>query len=214
MRLEGKAVVDGNLLTQVEVVPGEELPILLLARLADNNLVVYYNAALSANLRAELAACLPSCQFPDSYLFVTALLQHDIRAEVGVYKTYIFSNHFTEAISDVGRFSKDDPRIQAFGFGIFAEHVFAVERDGRIASACVSVRENDQCGEAWVYTDPVCRQQGLAQRTVRAWAKSLIEAGKTPFYSHELDNVLSARLASRLGLLPIFDQVNISYANI
>jgi len=43
MRLEGQAVVNGNLITQVEIVPGEDLPILLLAHLADNNLVVYYN---------------------------------------------------------------------------------------------------------------------------------------------------------------------------
>ena len=89
----------------------------------------------------------------------------------------------------------------------FAESVYAVERDDKIISACVSTRENDFCGEAWVYTDTSYRHQGYAQKVVGAWATSLISAGKVPFYSHKIQNVASANLAKCLGLKPVFEEI-------
>ena len=106
--------------------------------------------------------------------------------------------------------SKHDPKIKTFGFDGFAENVYAIEQDDNIVSACVSTRENEQCAEAWVYTDPAFRNQGLAQRVVNAWAGSLIAVGKVPFYSHNIENTASATLASKLGLLPVFEEIAIT----
>jgi predicted GNAT family acetyltransferase len=111
---------------------------------------------------------------------------------------------------DVQCLSKQDARVKAFGFDGFAEQVYAVEQNGGLASACVSTRENHACGEAWVYSAPEYRRQGFAQRAVRAWARSLLEAGKVPFYSHSIKNEASASLARKLGLLPLFEEIAIT----
>ena len=106
--------------------------------------------------------------------------------------------------------SKHDPKVTAFGFDSFAEEVYAIERNGVLVSACVSTRENKECGEAWVYTDIDFRNQGLAQKVVNVWAGSLMDAAKVPFYSHVRENVSSASLARKLGLQPVFEEISIT----
>jgi predicted GNAT family acetyltransferase len=78
----------------------------------------------------------------------------------------------------------------------------------------MSVRENDQCGEAWVYTDPAYRQLGFARQAVCAWAQKMLSAGKVPFYSHKIGNLASANLAKRLELQPVFEEISISHKNV
>ncbi|HEY2595240.1 MAG TPA: GNAT family N-acetyltransferase [Chloroflexota bacterium] len=78
--------------------------------------------------------------------------------------------------------------------------VYAVMRDGRVVSACVSSREDERGGEAWVQTLPEARGRGYARQTTAAWAHALQDAGKLPFYSFSDDNVASAGVASSLGL--------------
>ena len=85
--------------------------------------------------------------------------------------------------------------------------MYAVEYNGALVSACVSTRENESCGEAWVYTAPHYRQQGFAQKAVNAWARNLMSAGKVPFYSHKIENDASANLARKLGLQPVFEEI-------
>ena len=43
LRLEGKEIIGDNLLRQVEVVPDEEMPLFLIAQLADEYLVAYFD---------------------------------------------------------------------------------------------------------------------------------------------------------------------------
>ena len=78
----------------------------------------------------------------------------------------------------------------------------------------MSVRENERCGEAWVYTDPPFRHLGLARQVISAWAQSMIAAGKVPFYSHKMTNIASANLANRLELQPVFEEIAISYMTV
>ena len=208
LRLEGKEVVKDNLLRQVEVVPDEEVPLLLIAQLVDEQLVVYFDEALQIELREELISRIPSPKFPNIDPLFAILEQRHIQYEVGHYKTYIFPEQFAffkdEAVTCYSRYA---PKVKDFGFDGFAESVYGVEEDGRIISACVSARENDFCGEAWVYTDSEYRQQGFAQKVVSAWAGSLISDGNIPFYSHKMENIASARLASKLGLQPVFEEI-------
>jgi hypothetical protein len=51
------------------------------------------------------------------------------------------------------------------------------------------------------------------KQVVRAWARSLLEAGKVPFYSHKIENRASANLARRLGLQPVFEEIAIEPAS-
>ena len=208
LRLEGKEIVSDNLLRQVEIVRDEDVPLFLLAQLADESLVAYFDEALQTELREQLKARLSSFALPNIESLSSFLQSINISFEVGQYKTYIFPERYASFENEAaGRFSKHYSKVQDFGFDGFSESVYAIERDGKIVSACVSTRENDFCGEAWVYTDPEYRNQGLAQKVVGAWATSLILAGKVPFYSHKVQNTASANLAKRLSLQPVFEEI-------
>lgn len=215
LRLEGKMIVCDDQLMQVEIVPDEEMPLMLIAQLADDQVISYYDEALQSELHMELAKRIRNLTFPKIEPLLDFLKSQNISFDVGHYKTYLFPARLANPTDrEVVCHSRQDPAIQAFGFNGFAEQVYAVERNGKIASACTSARENEQCGEAWVFTDPEYRNQGLAERVVGAWAKSLINAAKTPFYSHKMENYASARLANRLGLQPVFEEISISQAQI
>jgi RimJ/RimL family protein N-acetyltransferase len=206
LRLEGKELVNGHFLRQVEALPGEEMPLMLLAQLANKELITYYAEALSPDLQNELAENLFEIVFPNVDHFLNVLQSYQLEYEVGHYKTYVFPSQ-TSKDRDVICLSKHDPRVKAFGFDGFAQNVYAMERDGKLVSACVSTRENDRCGEAWVYTDVQYRNQGFAQKVVNAWAASLMDEGKVPFYSHKIENEASANLAGKLGLHPVYEEI-------
>ena len=207
MRLEGKGLVHERWMRQVEIVPDEELPLLLSARLANGELVTYYDENLSPDLHRELGAT--DIEFPRLSALREVLKSHHIPFEMGHYKTYIIPSKPARE-SDVLCLTKHDAQVKAFGFDGFANEVYAIAREGNLVAACVSTRENEACGEAWIYTMPAYRKQGLAQKAVRAWARSLLEAGKVPFYSHQIENAASASLAKKLGLLPVFEEIAIA----
>jgi GNAT superfamily N-acetyltransferase len=207
MRLEGKGISQGCSMRQVEVVPDEEMPLILIARLANEELIVYYDEAIPPNLQKQLSAM--HIDFPEVIPFLEILKSLNRQCEVGHYKTYVFPPQ-PILETDVLCLSKNDSRVQALGFDGFAKEVYALAYDDRLVSACVSTRENERCGEAWVYTVPEYRKRGFAQKVVQAWARSLMEAGKVPFYSHNLKNEASANLAKKLGLLPVFEEISIT----
>ncbi len=207
MRLEGKSPSSGCFMRQVEIVPDEEMPLMLIARLANEELVAYYDEAISPALQKQLSAI--DIDFSKVDILLAALKRLNIQCEMGHYKTYVFSSQPLIEV-DALCLSKHDPKVKAFGFDGFANEVHTIADGDRIVSACVSTRENEDCGEAWVYTVPEYRKCGFAQKVVRAWAHSLMEAGKVPFYSHNITNEASANLARKLGLRPIFDEITIT----
>lgn len=209
MRLEGKGLAGEYTIKQVKNVPGEELPLILVAQLADGRLITYYGESLSTSLQAQLSAAVSSIQFPEIHPILDVLKSHNLQVERGHYKTYLFPTGIGPD-PEVACLIKQEAKIKTFGFDGFAEQVYAIEREGRIASACVSVREDQKCGEAWVYTDPEYRRKGLAKKVVSAWAHSLMRAGKVPFYSHKIENAASASLVEALQLQPIFEEIAIT----
>jgi hypothetical protein len=64
LRLEGFEIVAGNRIRQVEAVPGEERPLMLLAQLADGQFAAYFDEFLKPGLYLELMERLHSNQFP------------------------------------------------------------------------------------------------------------------------------------------------------
>jgi RimJ/RimL family protein N-acetyltransferase len=209
MRLEGKALVREHFMQQVEVVSDEEMPLLLIAQLANKEVVAYYDEAISPDFQGKLAAIILDIEFPKVDSVLNILRSYKMQFDVGHYKTYIFHSEAPKDLNVIC-LSKHDPKVKAFGFDGFAEQVYAIEWDGNIVSACVSIHENKQCGEAWVHTDTAYRNQGFAQKVVNAWAGSLMEAGKVPFYSHKKENIASANLAGKLGLQPVFEEICIT----
>lgn len=209
LRLEGKEVVKERFLRQVEPVPGEELPLILMARPENQELVVYYDETIAGDLQKDFAV--QGSEFPNVEPLFDILQNHSLQFEVGHYKTYIFASRPANDV-DVACLSKYDPKVKAFGFDGLAETVYAIERGGSLVSACVSTRQNEKCGEAWVYTTPEYRHQRFAQKVVNVWARSLIDAGKIPFYSNAIENTASANLARKLGLQPVFEEIVIKRA--
>ena len=211
LRLEGMEIVKEQFIQQIEVVPAEEVPLMLTAHLANEVQVSYYEEAMTSELQASLTAAIGDVGFPNIDPLLGILKKQNIQVEVGHYKTYVFSSRPVKAV-DVSCLSKDDARVKAFEFDGFTEQVYVIERDGDVVAACVSTRENEACGEAWVFTNPAYRHQGLAQNVVNAWAESLIRAEKVPFYSHKIGNQASAKLAAALKLQPIFEEIVITRA--
>ena len=213
LQLEGKDVVGTDSLRPVEIVPDEEMPLMLIAQLADKQVVAYYDEALSIGLHTELTQRIQNAALPNLDALLGFLGTQNISSTVGHYKTYIFLEKQAD-FDDVNCYTKYDPKVKAFGFDGFSEEVYAIEQDNNIVSACVSTRENNFCGEAWVYTDEKYRHQGFARKVVSVWALSLISAGKVAFYSHKIQNNASANLATRLGLQSVFEEIVIPYANV
>jgi RimJ/RimL family protein N-acetyltransferase len=215
LRLEGKEVLAGTLLRQVEVVPGEDMPLMLIAHLADQRLVAYFDETLRPDLRIRLQERIPNIAFPNIEPLLTLLQQENIPVEIGHYRTSVIPESYVSFEDEtVRRYLRSDPKDQATGFDGPAKEMFGIEKDGQIISSCLSTRENAHCGEAWVYTDENHRHQGLAQKVVSAWAASLLNVGKVPFYSHKIQNSASAKLAKRLLLQPAFEEIVISYAHV
>lgn len=211
MGLEGIGLVGDRLVREAEALPDGDLPLLLIAKLSTGEVVTYFNESLPVELQRKLAASVPATRFPSIDPIFGVLRSNGVQTKAGHYKTYIFFTNPADSIDrDVVRYPRQDPMVQAFGFSGLAEYVFSIVCDGRVVSACASARENEQCGEAWVQTDPSYRNQGLASKVLHVWANSLVSAGKIPLYSHELGNKASAALAKHLGLKPVFEEISIS----
>ena len=88
MRLEGKEIFQEGLVRQVEVVPGEELPLMLLAKLRDGFVVAYYHESIPSDLQKELAHGICDIEFPKVDALLNILKHHTIGFEIGHYRTY------------------------------------------------------------------------------------------------------------------------------
>jgi len=112
------------------------------------------------------------------------------------FHTYLFPHNLNlEQAQGVVTIEKDGRRV------------FAIVQDGKVVSSCLSVRENAQAGECYIFTEPEYRCRGYGRRTVIAWAHHLQSLGKLPLYSHEESNWASGAVAKKLGLIPCFEVV-------
>ena len=167
-----------------------------------------FAASLPGILKTTLSEHIPRLQFPNVQSIIDLFEEHGKKVGLGHFKTYQFPEQYHDLVENKARaFSGDDPRIQAFGFEEVSYTVYAVERDGEILSACVSSRQNNHSAESWVMTAQNERGKGLGTIVVSRWASEMLRAGIVPFYSHAIDNIPSARLAKRLGLIPMFEEI-------
>ena len=77
--------------------------------------------------------------------------------------------------------------------------VYAVIRDGKAVSVCLSARVTEKAHEAGVETLEEFRGNGYASRAVSAWADEVRRMGRIPFYSTSWENVASQGVARKLG---------------
>ena len=79
--------------------------------------------------------------------------------------------------------------------------VFAVMRDGAIASVAYCATAPGRAAEVGVDTQPAYRGEGLAGQAVSAWAAAMHERGVIPLYSVASDNTASLAVAGKLRLI-------------
>lgn len=207
MALEGICLDAINFLIRLDL-SSNDLPLVIYAQTSDGERAFYPRADLPQELIQELARAAAASSFPDVTDLQNLLEARGIRSISGHFTTYIFPPIYSLAQAPlVERLPSHDPQVQAFGFGGFSQDVYAIVQDGAILSACVSSRQNEESAEAWVMTDPAQRGKGLARQVVTAWARDLLNAGLTPFYSHKVQNLASARLAAALELSQVFEEV-------
>jgi hypothetical protein len=209
MRLEGIRLTRENLLA---LLSGncDDLPIALFGRASDGQSVSFFSESLSAKFREKLNKSAKKIQFPDIESVTAIFDKAGIPFRVGHFKTYLTSvNIQSTDATMVQSLPKQDPRVVNFGFGGFADDVFAIEEGGAIVSACVSARQNEECAEAWVFTAETHRRRGLARQVVTVWARRMTAKNLIPFYSHVFKNTPSAGLAGKMGLFPVFEEIQI-----
>jgi GNAT superfamily N-acetyltransferase len=180
----------------------------------EENYFLYFRHDLSSSIRGRIGALGPEVVFRN-YEAVKALLAEDGPCtEMFVGRTYILSDPLdSRQFPDVVRLTEAHrPLIEAYhaGMDVTDRAVYAIIRDEMIASTCASARENEQAGEAYVYTVPEYRGRGYGRQVTAAWAYHLQEQGKIAFYSHAWDNRASRAVAQSLELQPCYACVNYS----
>lgn len=105
----------------------------------------------------------------------------------------------------------EDEAIKQFDPTFYRKYpmVYAAMQGDEIVACCVSSRESDKAGEAWIFTLPKFRKQGFGFKAVQLWASELQKQGKIPLYSHEISNIASQELARKLDIIKVFE--NVSY---
>ncbi len=80
---------------------------------------------------------------------------------------------------------------------------FTILVEGKQAAWAFSARENAEAAELSVETLPDYRRKHYARRTANAWARNVLNSGKTAFFSYVSDNIASEALCKSLGLKPL-----------
>lgn len=207
MHLEGIGLdQDGRLISLHENV--DEFPYFIFAQGSDSKTVQYFSVDLP--LEAQLAikrqgTCL---EFSNVQPITDILNCQNIQFQTGHFKTHRFPEDFQSPKLELAKsFAGNDPKVVSFRFNGMADTVYAVEQNGEIVSACVSVREDEYCAESWVVTAPEHRRKGFAEAAVSLWAVEMLRKGKVPFYSYASSNFPSRCLAEKLGAVPAFEIV-------
>jgi tellurite methyltransferase len=210
MRLEGIGLDQDN--RMVALFPGQAgVPLALMARFTNGSSIAFFDKAFPFEPGQALQGSAQDPNAIDEDYFIKTCQAFGLQMKVEHFRTYLFPEWYSQAGASTARtFAKDDPKVIAFGFDGFADQVYAVEEGGVIISACVSSRQNSESAEAWVMTAPDYRRSGLAQQVVRAWARDMLGHGMIPFYSHKLENLASEKLANRLGLVPVYEEIVVS----
>jgi GNAT superfamily N-acetyltransferase len=175
---------------------------------------VYFRHDVPSPIREQIQALMPERAFHDREAVKTVLAAHSPCPEVGIWQAYtcpdtLNPGQFPDVICLEEAHRALIERYQV-GMDVARRAVYAVIQDGMIVSTCLSVRENEQAGECYVYTAEPYRGQGFGKQVTAAWAYHLRQQGKIAFYSHALDNLASQAVARGLGLYPCFAGVTYS----
>lgn len=219
LELEGLAVVDANRLVKVAATHFDierqptDTPPLVLANRSAEQVQVYYARSTPPELLQACQRVSWATIFDDPSELLALLKQKTSCTAAERSITYTFPYIADIKLEGTQAFvGSDDTLLQQCNPSLYRRFpmAYGVLHDHRVVSCCVSARENERAGEAWVYTLPAYRQQGFGSRAVLFWASQLQAAGKLPLYSHEPTNTASRTLAQKLGLIQVFENCSFS----
>ena len=153
----------------------------------DGGHILIVRRGLPAVVHSELEALEPQRAITAPGLVASILEQHGPCEEVYSRTVHVFT-HVPDVDGPVAR--SQDGR-------------WCVQVDGQIVSEAWSAAENELAASVRVDTLRAFRGRGLAGNVVAAWVHQILESGRTPFYTHAIDNHASAALARKLGAVEI-----------
>jgi hypothetical protein len=205
LTLECKGVVEGDRLVRIPCAEPDDIPRVFIAQY-DGGCASYVRHDVPVRIYERLVALPPEEAMRD-HEAVKRLLAEDVPCdEVSRGKSYLFPDTLSHRdYPDAVRLGPESRAVledfaQVLGKFVERSPVFAVLAGGRVASMCVSSRENAVAAEAWVETRPEFRRRGFAGQVTAAWGHELVRRGKIPFYSHRVENTASESVARSLGL--------------
>lgn len=214
--LEGLKVVNGNRIVKIQAIHfnieknKNAEPPKVIAINFENKISVFYSDLISNMLLADLER-LEKYDFIGNQEKVTKILKENNQfEELGHYIAYVFPKNIEVDFDKTQVFvGSEDETIKEFDTSFYQKYpmVYATMKDGKIVACCVSSRENDLAGEAWIFTLPEHRKQGFGLKAVQLWASELQKNGKIPFYTHKRSNIASQKLAEKLNLIKVFKSI-------
>ncbi|MCF7794015.1 MAG: GNAT family N-acetyltransferase [Candidatus Cloacimonetes bacterium] len=216
--LEGLQIVNGNRIVKIhtdhfDIEKNENAkPPKIIAVNFGKEINIFYSDKMPNSLVANLEK-LEKHSFLDEQEKVIEILKRNKQFnEAGHYIAYIFPSDIQVDTENTKIFiGSEDEAIKQFDPTFYKKYpiVYATIQNDEIAACCVSSRENNKAGEAWIFTLPKYRKQGFGLKAVQLWASELQKQGKIPLYTHEISNIASQKLAEKLDLIKVLE--NVSY---
>lgn len=213
--LEGLKIINGNRIVKIqtnhfdiEKDNNSKTPKIMAINFGDK-IEIFYSKLISNNLFSELERLEKQNFIHDPNKIAEVLKKFNQFEEYCHFVTYIFPQNIEIDIKNTKIFiGSENEEIKKFDPSFYEKYpmVYAVIQNENIVSCCVSSRENDSAGEAWVFTHPDFRKQGFGFTAVNLWASEL-QKNKIPLYTHEVTNIASQKLADKLNLSKVFENV-------
>jgi RimJ/RimL family protein N-acetyltransferase len=182
----------------------------LIAMRDKTEITVFYSEEILKQGVADFDARDKESFFYEKDAIIDMLKNKNQLSEVAHSLVYVFPKKIETHAENTKIFvGSHDEAIQKFDSSFYNAFpmVYAALCNNEIAACCVSARESDSAGEAWIFTLPQYRKQGFGIQAVLLWASELQKQNKIPFYSHDITNIASQKLAEKLGLIKVFETV-------
>ncbi len=217
LELEGLQVIKGNKIIKIstnyfdiEKNKNSDPPKIIAVNFG-KEINIFYSDKLEKNIVIDLEKLEKNSFINEQEKIIDILKRNNQFNEVGRYIVYIFPNNIKMDTENTKIFiGSDDLAIKKFDPTFYDKYpmIYAAMQNDEIAACCVSSRESDKAGEAWIFTLPKYRKKGFGLKAVQLWASELQKNDKIPIYTHEISNIASKKLAGKLNLIKIFEIVN------
>ena len=194
MDLEGIGIDEAGFIFKQDYFDEEYFPKIIVAKSIDGQYRLFIENNISTELVSKLKSWSGKQVFHNVKKLVNMFNENGITLKPEHYRVYTYPQ--TDLVfDDVSCIEEKDKKI------------FAIKKEDKIVSYCISSRKNKYAHEAWVVTEPEFRMRGLGHKVALSWGQDILKNKLIPFYSHEVNNIPSEKLASKLGLKPTFEEI-------